>query len=224
MAQYAYISSVSETTKVTPFFASYGYEPTAYCEQLDHVENPRAVAKGDYLKDLHKKLSQELEDARERMRRYADKSRMTGPFFERGDRVYLLRKNLRTKRPCDKLDYEKLGPFKIQDKLSDVTYRLELPPGMSRIHPVFHVSLLEAAPKSASVDDDVEAETETLDGEYEPEDILDSREGTGRIEYLVKWEGYGHDENTWEPLPHLEKCQRLLRRFHRRNPDRPKPH
>ena len=56
--------------------------------------------------------------------------------------VYLLRKNIKTKRPNDKLDYTKLGPFKIQDKLGLVMFRLELPKGM-RIYLVFHILLLE---------------------------------------------------------------------------------
>ena len=61
--------------------------------------------------------------------------------------VYLLRKNIKTKRSSDKLDYTKLGPFKIQEKLEPVTFRLELLRHM-RIHLVFHISLLEKAPEN----------------------------------------------------------------------------
>ena len=62
--------------------------------------------------------------------------------------VYLLRKNIKTKRPSDKLDYTKLGPFKINKKLGLVIFRLELPQHI-RIHPVFYISLLEPAPRNA---------------------------------------------------------------------------
>ena len=61
--------------------------------------------------------------------------------------VYLYRINIKIKRPSDKLDHTKLGPFKIKEKLGLVTYELELPKGM-RIHPVFYISLLESAPKN----------------------------------------------------------------------------
>ena len=58
--------------------------------------------------------------------------------------VYLLKKNIKTKRPSNKLDYIKLKPFKIKDKLELVIFQLNLLEEM-RIHLVFHVSLLELA-------------------------------------------------------------------------------
>ena len=59
--------------------------------------------------------------------------------------VYLNRKNIKIKRLSSKLDFKKLGPFRIEKVLLDVSYRLELPRNI-RIHPVFHVSLLEPVP------------------------------------------------------------------------------
>ena len=62
--------------------------------------------------------------------------------------VYLLRKNIKTKRPSDKLNYTKLESFKIQKKLESITFKLELPPHI-RIYPVFHISLLKLATGNA---------------------------------------------------------------------------
>ena len=56
--------------------------------------------------------------------------------------VYLLRRNIKTKRSSDKLDYIKLGPFRIKDKKGSVIYKLELPKGM-RVYLTFYISLLE---------------------------------------------------------------------------------
>ena len=88
-----------------------------------------------------------------------------------------------------------------------------------RIHPVFHISLLEPAPQNAKPDNTIEIEDE--DPEYEVEEILDSRIINNNIEYLVKWKGYPPEENTWEPLKHLENCQKVREEFHQRNPGRP---
>ena len=71
-----------------------------------------------------------------------------GPTLKKGDKVYLLRKNVATKRPSDKLDHKKLGPFEIIEVKGPVNYRLKLLKTI-RIYPVFYVSLLKPAPLGA---------------------------------------------------------------------------
>jgi hypothetical protein len=46
------------------------------------------------------------------------------------------------KRLSTKLDFKKLGPFKILNKVSLVNYRLQLPRN-SKLYLVFYISLLE---------------------------------------------------------------------------------
>ena len=62
--------------------------------------------------------------------------------------IYLLRKNIKTKRPSDKLNHTKLGPFKITEKLGLVMFKLELSTYI-RIYLVFYISLLEKALENA---------------------------------------------------------------------------
>jgi hypothetical protein len=76
---------------------------------------------------------------------YYNQKHSVGPTLKEGDKVYLLRKNITIKRPSDKLDYKKLGPFKIAKIKSLVNYRLKLLKTI-KIHPVFYVSLLKPAP------------------------------------------------------------------------------
>jgi hypothetical protein len=92
----------------------------------------------------------------------------------------LLTKNLRTKRPSKGLDHVKVGPFLIREKNGPVTYTLDLPRD-AKIHPQFHVKLLEPADPETPLQQTFRYETEE-ENEYEVEDLLDYRE-IGRIDF-----------------------------------------
>jgi hypothetical protein len=87
---------------------------------------------------------------RTRITEYANRKRLKGLILKGGDKVYLLRRNIRSDKPTKKLDAVKLGPFKILRKKGPVNYELELPKRM-RIHPVFHILLLEPATLDATL-------------------------------------------------------------------------
>jgi hypothetical protein len=206
-AQMSYNNSPLESTGVSPCFANYGIEqPLAIYQGLS--TNPAANHKAENMVTIQNEMRKELTFLQHRMKAYADSKRLRGPTLQEGDKVYLLRRNIKTKRPSDKLDWKKLGPFKIEKKISEVNYRLSLPRTM-RIHPTFHVSLLEPAPANTKLQTQVEVDTE----EYEVEKILDQRQGQQETEYFVKWKGYPHEENTWEPRSNLGSCQQALQQF-----------
>jgi len=107
------------------------------------------------------------------------------PTLKEGDKVYLLRRNIKTKQPSDKLDHKKLGPFRIERVLGPVNYKLTLPK-IINIHSVFHISRLEPAPPGAPVAPITEIDPVNPNAEYEVEAILDCQYIRDQVKYLIK--------------------------------------
>ncbi|QRW26585.1 Transposon Tf2-1 polyprotein [Rhizoctonia solani] len=49
--------------------------------------------------------------------------------------------------------------------------------------------------------------------EYEVEQIIDSKQQKGKWFYLIKWKGYGPEDNSWEPEELLDHSQEEIKRF-----------
>jgi hypothetical protein len=82
-----------------------------------------------------------LKAAARDMKRYYD-ARHRPEEFKPGDYAWLNAEDLMTERLSKKLDYKRLGPFKIVRKVSELAYELKLPPSF-KIHPVISASRLE---------------------------------------------------------------------------------
>ena len=95
-------------------------------------------------------------------------------------------------------------PFEILEMVGTIAYRLALPPSLSGVHEVFHVSMLRKyTPDPTHVVDWGEIIVDT-DGTFEegPAHILDGRDQVLRrtTVRLVKvlWQHQGVEEATWE--------------------------
>jgi hypothetical protein len=98
LAQYAYNSAESEGTGIIPFFANYEYMPTAYKAPLiDNVYAQGAIIKVEELKTLYQELAIDIKFIVQRVAIYYNRKHSMGPEFKEGDKVYLLRKNIKIK-------------------------------------------------------------------------------------------------------------------------------
>jgi hypothetical protein len=73
---------------------------------------------------------------------YYNKSKLKRSRFREEDLVYLLRKNIKTIKLSNKLDYKKFGPFKVKRNIKNINYELHFLLTI-KIYPVFHISLLK---------------------------------------------------------------------------------
>jgi hypothetical protein len=90
-------------------------------------------------------VRENLRVAQSRQKSYANHRRRELS-FKVGDFVYLKvspMRGLRRFKVQGKLTPRFIGPFKILEKSGEVAYQLELPPQLSDVHEVFHVSQLK---------------------------------------------------------------------------------
>jgi len=226
-AEYCYNNTEHSATKKTPFFAVYGRHPIDNWPQVGVLtKTPAAENWVQDLNTMQKEMRQNLQAAQARMVRYHDrKVAEESPIFKEGDWVMLKATNIRTQRRSKKLDYKLRGKFRIERSIGTHAYKLQFPPGMGKIHPVFHVSMLE--PYHANTIPGRKTPTpppeDIEDNTYEVEEILDSKIKNKKVLYLVSWKGYGPDESTWEPIEHiLGGGEEALADFHKARPRKPR--
>jgi hypothetical protein len=166
-----------------------------------------------------------LEQAAEDMARFYDNHKGPSPVYKEGDKVWLDAKDITTTRPSKKLDDKRFGPYKVKKQISPNAYELQLPKSW-KIHPVFHTSRLRPF-----VEDTIPGRQPPLpqepivmgdSPEWEVERIDDSRLRNNKLEFLVKWKGYPHEERTWEPERNLVNAKKSIQEFYKDHPSAPR--
>jgi hypothetical protein len=151
-------------------------------------------------------VRESLKVAQTRQKSYADKRRRELS-FEIGDFVNLKVSPMRGTRRFKvkgKLAPRYVGPFRIVDCKGEVAYQLKLPPQLSDMHDVFHVSQLK---KCLWVpEEQLPMEELDLGGDLtyseRPVKILDTAERVTHNKVIkmckVQWSHHTEDEATWE--------------------------
>nr|GFB25918.1 putative nucleotidyltransferase, ribonuclease H [Tanacetum cinerariifolium] len=112
----------------------------------DHVRE-RVIEGPEMIEVTNAKVAvakEKLKEARTRQKSYADKHRRSLE-FQPGDHVFLKVSPARGVKRFGikgKLSPRFIRPFEMLDRVGEVSYRLALPPQLSHVHDVFHVSLL----------------------------------------------------------------------------------
>ena len=103
-----------------------------------------------------------------------------------------------------KLSPRYIGPFEVLKRVGEVAYELALPPGLSGVHPVFHVSMLKRYHGDGNyiIRWDSVLIDENLSYEEEPVAILDREVRKFRSREIasikVQWKNRLVEEATWE--------------------------
>jgi hypothetical protein len=203
--EFSYNNSYQESLKMTPFKMLYGRR----CQTplFWNETGERKVFGSDILQEAEKQVRMVRENLRvtqSRQKSYADHRRRELS-FEVGDFVYLKVSPLRVLRHFKvrgKLAPRFIGPFKILEKRGEVSYQLELPPQLSDVHNVFHVSQLKKylrVPQEQLPMKDLDAKEDLSYQEY-PVKILETFERVTRNKRIkmckVQWSHHIEEEAT----------------------------
>jgi hypothetical protein len=110
-----------------------------------------------------------------------------------------------------KLASRYIGPFRVLERKGEVAYRLELPPSLSGVHDVFHVSQLKKCLRVLEEQAPLEGLEVQGDLTYteHPVKILETTERVTRNKKIkmcrVQWSHHTEDEATWEREDELRK-------------------
>ncbi|CAJ2633456.1 unnamed protein product [Trifolium pratense] len=204
-SEYWFNTSYSAATGKTPYEIVYGRSPPVITRWVQGETRVAAVQRELVDRDeALRQLREQLVRAQDRMKHFADKKRCDRS-FEVGEWVFVkLRAHRQQSVVCRinaKLAARYFGPYPVVARVGAVAYKLELPEG-SKVHPVFHVSLLKKAVGNYHGEDklpDLEGESGIV---IEPEVVLARRivqvQNEAIEQVLVQWKGQNIEEATWE--------------------------
>ncbi|KAL0537629.1 hypothetical protein IC582_026612 [Cucumis melo] len=207
LMEFAYNNSYQATIGMAPFEALYGKccrSPVCWGEVGEQrLMGPELVQSTN---EAIQKIRSRMHTAHSRQKSNADVRRKDLEFEVR-DKVFLkvapMRGVLRFERR-GKLSPRFVGPFEILERIGPVAYRLALPPSLSNVHDVFHVSMLRKyVPDPSHVVDYEPLEIdENLSYTEQPVEVLAREVKTLRNKEIplvkVLWRNHRVEEATWE--------------------------
>jgi len=195
-------STVRNSTNLTPFQIIYGRDvrtvvdlsPDDQEEDVDEVRD-EILAAIDIARDALTLSAIQNEKFMKQHRKQRD--------YKVGEMVMLSTRDLKLPETVAKMKLRFVGPFKIHEKVSDSSVRLEFTSRFQHLKKtVFNVSKLRPYyVRDVDLENSVAPPLPLIqqDGDfYEVERILARRGKGNRVQYLVKWKGYDQSsDNSW---------------------------
>ena len=207
LAEFTYNNSYHSSIEMSPYEALYGKQ---CCTPLCWNETGERKLLGPEIVqttvDKVNVIRARLKATQDRQKSYADKRRKDLE-FEVEDRVFLKLspwKGVVHFGKRGKLSPHYIGPFEIVERIGPVAYRFDLSEELSRVHNVFHISMLRkyiSNPSHVLETPDIELRDD-LSYEEQPVQILgrEEKELRNKTISLVKflWRNHLVEETTWE--------------------------
>ncbi|KAM1798759.1 hypothetical protein ACFX12_032795 [Malus domestica] len=207
LMEFAYNNSYHSSIGMAPFEELYGKScrtPLCWSEVGERVLVGLEIV--DVTTQNVQVIKSNLVAAQDRQKSIADKH-ATDWKYNVGDWVFLKLspwKGVVRFGKKGKLSPRYIGPYMITERVGEVAYRLELPPELSKVHDVFHVSMLRhyvSDPSHVILPQPLEINSD-LTYDEEPVTILDwkDKELRNKTVRLVKvlWRNHSVEEATWE--------------------------
>ena len=207
LAEFTYNNNYHSSIEMSPYEALYGKQcrtPLCWNEIGERkLLGPEIV---QMTMDKVNIIRARLKATQDRQKSYDDKRRKDLE-FEVEDRVFLKLspwKGVIRFGKRGKLSPRYIGPFEIVERIGPVAYRLHLPNELSRVHNVFHISMLRKyIPDPSQVLETPEIELrDDLSYEEQPVQILgrEEKELRSKTISLVKilWRNHLVEKATWE--------------------------
>jgi hypothetical protein len=206
-AEFSYNNSYHESLKMVPFEDLYGRRCRTPLNWIEPGENvifgPNIVEEAETI--VHH-VQENLKATKSRQQTYANK-RPRPLEFEVGNHVYLRVSPMNGMKRFGvkgKLASRYIGPFLILEKCGTVAYKLDLPPSLTGVHDIFHISQLKKCLKAPV--DVVLPEVTPLEADLSyperPIKVLDQKDRITRYKaikfFKVQWSNCSEEDATWE--------------------------
>jgi hypothetical protein len=128
LAEFVYNRQESQSTKMSPFYATRGYNPLTplHLATGTHIRHESAKQRVARIQDIQKLVQRNLLEAKDRYRRVADRRRRPVE-IKVGDQVKLSTEHIKLiDQPCHKLKDRWLGPFTVIRQIDKTAFELDL--------------------------------------------------------------------------------------------------